>query len=262
MSALSGKRRRAARFSTSLLGAVRKDGVLGGTFYSRDIGPTGLFLVTHRSHEVGEEIQIAIQEPSAWNRLSGHGRVVRVEPLSNGAYGVAVQFDLFPWKSAWNEESFTNHTGLSRLRMHLEENLAQKLSLSSASRVAGMEATYLSSVFHAKIGITFRDWVRHVRITQAMGLLAEKEISVKEVAAAVGYQDLRTFCRGFKHVSGLTPRAFKNVMRPEIRQELLERFRAQVLERLESAPSAAILLSEIAGQDLTLRGSVAAYPVR
>ena len=252
MSALPAERRRSVRFSTSLLGAVKKDGAPEGAFYSRDISPTGLFLVTHRSIELGEQVQVAIQEPSAWNRLSGHGRVVRIEPVANGGYGLAVRLDLFPWQWTGNEESFADHAGLSRLRRHLEENLDQKLSLQGASRVACMEATYLSSVFHARVGITFRDWVRYVRITRAMSLLAEKEISVKEVAAAVGYQDLRTFCRGFKYVAGVTPGVFRNAMRPEIRQRLLEQFRARVLERLESAPRTEVFLPEMAWPDLEL----------
>jgi AraC-like DNA-binding protein len=72
-----------------------------------------------------------------------------------------------------------------------------------------MEETYFSSFFHQKTGVRFIEWLHHVRVERAMGLLSRTDQRVTDVAYEVGFCDLRTFERAFKRETNLTPRDFK-----------------------------------------------------
>jgi len=78
-----------------------------------------------------------------------------------------------------------------------------------------MNSSYFSSYFHAKVGITFTEWLRQVRVKKAMELMKASDFSISEVAEAVGFKDLRTFERAFKQHARKTPREFKKSVRPE-----------------------------------------------
>ncbi|MDA2939275.1 AraC family transcriptional regulator, partial [Acidobacteria bacterium AH-259-A15] len=86
--------------------------------------------------------------------------------------------------------------------------------LKEAAQIAGLEKKYFSVFFHEKVGMTFTGWLAHVRVARAMELIKTRNYSITEVAYAVGFGDLRTFQRAFKKCTTLTPREFKNSVRP------------------------------------------------
>ncbi len=103
---------------------------------------------------------------------------------------------------------------LKRLREYVERNYSERIPLEKAAGIAALESSYFSSYFRAKVGITFTDWLRHVRVKKAMELLKTKDFSITEVAYEVGFRDLRTFERAFKKYALKTPREFKKSVLP------------------------------------------------
>ena len=65
-----------------------------------------------------------------------------------------------------------------------------------------------------KVGITFTDWLRRIRVAKAMDIIRTDDRSITEVAFEVGFGDLRTFERAFKKYTKLTPREFKQSVLP------------------------------------------------
>ena len=115
---------------------------------------------------------------------------------------------------ALNERAFDYYSRLSRIKQYVEANYSEQISLDVAARIAAMETTYFSTFFHSKVGITFREWLRQVRVAKAIDLMTSKDYSVSEIAYAVGFGDLRTFERAFKRVVGTTPFEYKKTVRP------------------------------------------------
>ena len=112
------------------------------------------------------------------------------------------------------ERVFSYYRRLQRVRRYVNENLAHKISLADAARVAGLERKYFSVFFKAKVGIGFRAWLASQRIARSEELLRSANRSVTEVAFSVGYRDLRTFERNFKRIHAETPREYKQRVRP------------------------------------------------
>lgn len=111
---------------------------------------------------------------------------------------------------------FSYYLPLQRVREYVEKNLSEPISLRAAASAAGLEEKYFSAFFHRKTGVCFRDWLAGRRVDRAIEILTQHDDTITSVAASVGFQDLRTFERSFKRLTGLTPREFKRSVAPEL----------------------------------------------
>ncbi len=114
-----------------------------------------------------------------------------------------------------NGKAFDYYPRLKRLLQYVEQNYSEPISLGKAARVAAMESSYFSCYFHVKVGITFTEWLRQVRIKKAMELMKASDFSITEVAYEVGFMSLGAFERAFKKHTRMTPREFKKSVAPE-----------------------------------------------
>ncbi len=114
-----------------------------------------------------------------------------------------------------NGEVFDYYPRLNRLREYVEQSYSEPISLKKAAGIAALESSYFSSYFRAKVGITFTEWLRQVRIRKAMKLMKASDFSITHIAYEVGFGDLRTFERAFKKHTRMTPIEFKKSARPE-----------------------------------------------
>ncbi|MGQ9779955.1 MAG: helix-turn-helix domain-containing protein [Bacillota bacterium] len=69
----------------------------------------------------------------------------------------------------------------------------------------------LSSRFTKYCGCTFLEYVTRYRIMKAKELLRRTNLSIKEIAAQVGYTDLAYFGRVFRRETGQTPSKYRNL---------------------------------------------------
>lgn len=117
--------------------------------------------------------------------------------------------------------AFRCYVRLARVETWLHDNYAGPVSLAAAAGVAGLSTKYFSKLFRDRTGVRFSDWVRSVRIRRAMDRMRAGDCSVATVAIDVGFGDLRTFERVFKKQTGLTPRAYRDRVRPDSRPAAL-----------------------------------------
>lgn len=87
------------------------------------------------------------------------------------------------------------------ISMHYaEDNLLQKMS-----EEINYSPSYMSTKFKNDTGMTFKHFLRTVRIDAAISLLHETKMSVAEIATAVGYKDIKHFYDTFKKIKNSTP---------------------------------------------------------
>jgi len=116
---------------------------------------------------------------------------------------------------AADPEAFRCYMRLARVEAWLHDNYAGPVSLATAAGVAGFSTKYFSKYFRDRTGVRFSEWVRSVRIRKAMQRMRAGDCSVATVAVDAGFGDLRTFERVFKKQTGLTPRAYRDRVRPD-----------------------------------------------
>ena len=96
-----------------------------------------------------------------------------------------------------------------RVQAFIEENLADDLSLEALAGVAAVSVFHFARAFRASTGTTPHEAVTQARIRRAAELLAQTDLSVLQVALAVGYQSQSRFGVQFKQRCVVTPMAFR-----------------------------------------------------
>jgi YesN/AraC family two-component response regulator len=84
------------------------------------------------------------------------------------------------------------------------------MSLAWLAREVGMSRCGLSHRFTKVTGLPFRAYLLGVRMERAKEYLAAGQVSITEVAQAVGFGDLPRFDKLFKRYTGLTPSAYRS----------------------------------------------------
>lgn len=106
--------------------------------------------------------------------------------------------------SPFDEAKLESCPQLSRVSRYVRANYASEISVERAAREAGLERKYFSTFFRKKVGICFRHWVTFIRVGRARQLLAERRLSISQIAFDTGFQDLRTFERAFQRFTGVS----------------------------------------------------------
>ena len=65
--------------------------------------------------------------------------------------------------------------------------------------------SFLYNIFRSRAGCNPGEYIRNLRVNQAIKLLMQNKMQVSEIASACGFSSPAVFCRCFKHVTGLTP---------------------------------------------------------
>jgi AraC-like DNA-binding protein len=99
----------------------------------------------------------------------------------------------------------SNGEKILRVIHHLREHYREPIRLEDLSRLAGLSANHLGTLFRRQTGKGPIDYLIQIRLEEARRLLGLRGHRVKEVAAAVGYQDPAYFSRLFRKYAGVSP---------------------------------------------------------
>ena len=115
-------------------------------------------------------------------------------------------------RAAWArvEESRGGSTLVGAVRRLVEEEYAADIGLDGTARRFNVSKNYLCLLFRRETGTNFVNYLNQVRIARAKELLVGTSLSVKEVAARVGYKNPNYFSRMFKRLEGKTVTEFKD----------------------------------------------------
>lgn len=96
-------------------------------------------------------------------------------------------------------------------KQYINENYNSMISLENVSSYIGFNPAYFSSMFKKATGQNFMEYVIEVRINNAKDQLVQTGDDVAEIAAKVGYSDLKYFSRIFKKLTNLTPSEYRRL---------------------------------------------------
>jgi two-component system response regulator YesN len=82
---------------------------------------------------------------------------------------------------------------------------ADDVSLQAFAAEHGVSLAYFSRLFKDEVGMTFSDYLTHIRMERAKELLARGDLRPGEISALVGYEDPKYFGQIFKRVAGMSP---------------------------------------------------------
>ena len=106
------------------------------------------------------------------------------------------------------------HGGLSagalrRVREYVQLHLNESINLSMLAAVAGLSMHHFAREFKQSAGVTPHHYLIQKRIERAQQMLAQTDLSLAEIAYAVGFSDQGHLARHFRALLGTTPREFR-----------------------------------------------------
>lgn len=94
---------------------------------------------------------------------------------------------------------------VENVMLYLRENYALQIDFSAIAEQQAVSGPYLSKIFREHAGTTPSKYLMDYRMQIAKKLLRDTQLSVKEVAAHVGFPDQFHFSKSFKNATGLSP---------------------------------------------------------
>ena len=116
-------------------------------------------------------------------------------------------------KESWNPDNkmttSRKRLELENIKNYLDEHYTEHISLEDLSNQFFINKFYLTKIFKDSYGITINNYLISKRITKAKQYLRFTDMTVDEIAQAIGISDVNYFCRMFKKVEGMSPTTYK-----------------------------------------------------
>lgn len=97
---------------------------------------------------------------------------------------------------------------IGRAIAYIEDNPDRAISLRELASASGLSRFHFSRVFKRQLGLSPARYIERTRIEQAKALIVDAQMSLANVALAVGFADQSHFSRRFRAHEGRTPGAF------------------------------------------------------
>jgi AraC-like DNA-binding protein len=109
-----------------------------------------------------------------------------------------------------NSKRIQNLMRLNTVLHHIQGNYADPISISELAELIHLSEYRFCHLFKESIGQSPLNFTNEVRLKKAHHLLEQKEMSISEVAATVGFQDYNNFGRLFRKYYGYAPSSVWN----------------------------------------------------
>lgn len=98
---------------------------------------------------------------------------------------------------------------INDIGFYIINNVDEHLTLDDVSKGVFLNKSYISHIFKKISGISFINFITHVKVDRAKILLMDPHLKIYEIAAQIGYNNPEYFSRVFKSVTGLTPNRYR-----------------------------------------------------
>lgn len=112
-----------------------------------------------------------------------------------------------------NEISKTHRGDVFAALLYMEKNHVNPINIHEIAKDINLNADYFTRIFKQFTGLTPTEYVRNLRLAEAVALLSNSNMSVSDISVNVGFDDPAYFTRQFKKFMGVSPSLYrKNVL--------------------------------------------------
>lgn len=97
---------------------------------------------------------------------------------------------------------------------YIDDHIAQPISNAELAAIMYLSTTYFANLFAKQFGMPPRQYVLNKRISTAAAMLLENDMSAKEIAFALGFENESYFNRLFRKLTGMPPNAYRKLSAP------------------------------------------------
>lgn len=95
------------------------------------------------------------------------------------------------------------------LSEYIDQNLDSRLTLAALAEKCFYNPSYFSRVFKEKFGVSLTEYITRKRLSYAIELLSESDLSVDEISERVGFSDKNSLYHAFSRYLDTTPGEYR-----------------------------------------------------
>lgn len=112
--------------------------------------------------------------------------------------------------SLHNKKAVSNMSAVcSRVKAIINDNYQKEVTIEKLAKSVSVSPFHLSRIFKSSTGYTINEYLKRVRLGQAQSMLVYSDMSVTDIAYAVGYGSHSYFTQLFRKQFGVSPVEFK-----------------------------------------------------
>jgi len=101
------------------------------------------------------------------------------------------------------------------ISLYIEENYMKELTRKTVMRMSEMNRNKFSKAFKNRCGLTFKAYLRKIKVRNAVELLKNSDLSITEIADLTGYGDITHFERVFRQECWQSPQEYRNMWKSD-----------------------------------------------
>ena len=99
---------------------------------------------------------------------------------------------------------------LDTVLLYMRNNLHANLTADEIATVANMCSKQLNRIMHKSYNMSISTYYKREKMNKAKELLVSSELSVSEIATALGFSDEFSFSKSFKRIEGISPASYRS----------------------------------------------------
>ena len=107
-------------------------------------------------------------------------------------------------------------TYLKKACRYIDEHMTEDIRVPDIAAFAGVNKSYLQSLFRSRLDTTVTDYINKKRLEQAALLLTNSTVNVTDIGFACGYNSRQHFGYTFEKYYGCSPRAYRQLHRTSL----------------------------------------------
>lgn len=114
-----------------------------------------------------------------------------------------------------NQMNNQNERYISKVIEYIENHYKTDIDVNTLADSVGISYSHLRKIFRENMGTNLNSFINKRRIKEAKILLKETDMTIYDMAVALGYNSDQTFTRFFKKYEGTTPGAYRSAVRTQ-----------------------------------------------
>lgn len=102
------------------------------------------------------------------------------------------------------------NNGFKQMLEYIENNYSRSdLSYEEVAIVGKVSKSYISKIFKLRLGMSYIEYLTHVRLEHACVLLRTTDLSINDIVKLIGYENSSSFRRSFKNKYGINATEYR-----------------------------------------------------
>lgn len=146
-------------------------------------------------------------------------RIIKISKLAGMDYFLEIVSILYDLANSRNQrllstftvdhDTFEDYDKMKIIYEYVQKNFSEKITLEEVSNIASMSTVSFNRFIKKRTGKTFVNYINDIRIGYAARWLAEKDLSISEIAFKSGFNNIANFNRSFKTIKKCTPSQYR-----------------------------------------------------